>query len=579
MPQENVRPAYRFFYYWIVLYTLYFPLVVLVSNFYAYPRIPDILDAYLFEEFFILWGVNLLSMLPAMILPVLTVPSMLLMYVVLILPTLVYAGCYVVFGRPLDYELSQYIWNSNWNQAYEFLRAMISPSVLIVAVILTSIPIVIMFCTLRVVKPRSSWKRVLCLTPLLAVALFYKGYLMRLDLQHHTRWWYETHVRVHLFKTYAREFYKFHSMYGWEKTTLEIFVKAPKENFPLENLKFTKEKMPITGIVLVGESASKLHHGIYGYFRNTTPRLEAMRDDLFIFDNVEIASSSSMRSLLGAFSFVDREHGSYYDYKCSIFDITNEAGYETWWFTNSIIENIIAFSKGDSFIRLLNTNVKHYRDVQITTEEGKRLDIALIPFMGEAMDTSFDHKSIFARFNGSHLEYSNRYPSDFPQFKDYPLDDPKRPWLTRLKTKVIDEYDTTIRYTDYVISEIIEEAKKRGGNSFVLYFSDHGEEVFTTADFIGRVDKEPVMTPAIMKIPLVLWLSEDYKRNFPEITAAAQKNLHKGFVLDDLIWTMTELYGLTFNEFEPEKSLVNINYIPVSVDLLPSLLEEIQPVN
>jgi heptose-I-phosphate ethanolaminephosphotransferase len=168
-------------------------------------------------------------------------------------------------------------------------------------------------------------------------------------------------------------------------------------------------------------------------------------------------------------------------------------------------------------------------------------------------------------FNGSHEHYVNRYPVEFSRFKDYP-DDSRRPWLTAEKKKTIDKYDNSILYTDYLISEFIKTMKAQGGVSFVLYFSDHGEEVYNTRDFAGRVDKKLEKTPAITKIPLILWLSDEYKRNFPEIVEAARANQHKKFVLDDLLWMVTELYGLTFEGFRPNRSLVNRDYVPVSID-------------
>jgi heptose-I-phosphate ethanolaminephosphotransferase len=285
-----------------------------------------------------------------------------------------------------------------------------------------------------------------------------------------------------------------------------------------------------------------------------------MSGDLFVFEKAEVAMGASTRSLLGAFSFVDREHASYIYYKCSIFDILNNAGFQTYWYTNSVIESIFSFTQGDSFVRLLNSNVQHYEDVNVTSEEGKHLDIAVLPFVEKTMETVSGDLSIFVRFMGSHTQYSNRYPASFACFRDHP-DDPKRPWLTPEKKYVIDDYDNTIRYSEHVVAELLEAVKRRGGNAFVLYFSDHGEEVFQTADFAGRLGKQGMAeTPAILEIPLILWLSDDYKRNFPEIAEAARANLHKEFVLDDLLWTMTELYGLTFDGFRPDRSLVNIDY-------------------
>jgi heptose-I-phosphate ethanolaminephosphotransferase len=567
LPLDRKGRGTHRFYLWCVLYALYFPLVVMICDFIAFPRIPDVLDFYLFQELLIGWGVNFLCLLPGLILPVLILPCMLLLYGGIAAPSMIYAGTNVVFGARFDYALSEFVWNANWNQAYEYLRGTLSLPVFIVLLVVMLIPLGMFFCA-PAPRPKSTLRRALLLIPPVLIAGYYELYVMNLHQQHHIRTWVEGNVRVHFFKYYVREFYRYRDMYEQEKLALETFVVAPKTHFPLTGLRSRADRSaPIIGVVLVGESASRLNHGIYGYFRDTTPRLSAMSEDLFVFDKAEVTMGASTRSLLGAFSFVDGKHDSYIYYKCSIFDILNNAGFQTYWFTNSVIETIFSFAQGDSFVRLLNSNVQHYEDVNVASEEGKHLDIAVLPFVEKTMETASGDLSIFVRFMGSHTQYFNRYPTSFACFKDHP-DDPKRPWLTWEKKSIIDNYDDSIRYSDHVVAELLEAVKRQGGNSFVLYFSDHGEEVFQTEDFAGRLGKEGIAeTQAIMKVPLILWLSDDYRRNFPEIVEAARVNLHKEFVLDDLLWMMAELYGLTFDGFRPDRSLVNMGYVPDSPDI------------
>ncbi|MDR0361482.1 MAG: SDR family oxidoreductase, partial [Planctomycetota bacterium] len=186
---------------------------------------------------------------------------------------------------------------------------------------------------------------------------------------------------------------------------------------------------------------------------------------LVVFDNVEVASPASTRSLLGAFSFVDRQHGME-NYTCSIFDILNEAKFETAWLTNSVIENIIAFAGGDAFVRMINANVQRYEDINVPDKNGKYLDEATLLLLEDILVSSQSSKGIFVRFNGSHMHYVNRYPLEFARFKDYP-DDPNRPWLTPEKKSIINQYDNSILYTDHVVAEFIETMKKQGRGSII----------------------------------------------------------------------------------------------------------------
>ena len=552
------------FYGWCLLFAFFFPAVVLACNYAAFPRVPSLVDMDLFEDFLIGGFINAAFLLPGIILPILILPCMLLVYGGVVIPTAAYGGYMVTFGSFLDYDISRFIWNTNWNQAYEFLLSRLSPAAWAALAFLLTFPFVLMFLALRSPKPANSVRRFLCLLPLLFTVVFYEGYFMKLHAQTQARMWWDMSVRKYFFRYYAREFYKLKNMDVGERELLRVMVQMPKENFPLTGLQRVKAR-PINGLVLVGESASRLHHGIYGYFRNTTPRLEAMSADLLVFDNAEVASSASTRSLLGAFSFVDSER-DISQYTCSIFDILNEAGFETVWLTNSIIESIITFAGGEAFVRTINSNVQRYEDVNVTDKDGKHLDEATLPLLREILTRpSRGGKGLFVRFNGSHMHYVNRYPAAFARFRDYP-DDLARPWLTPEKKNVINQYDNTILYTDHVVAEFIETMKAQGGVSFVLYFSDHGEEVYNTRDFFGRVDKKVEETPPIMKVPLLLWFSDEYKRDFPEVVEVARANLHQGFVLDDLFWTMVELYGLTFDGFRPDKSLINAAYVPARLN-------------
>ncbi|MDR2528851.1 MAG: phosphoethanolamine transferase [Synergistaceae bacterium] len=552
------------FYAYCLSFAFFFPAVVLACNYAAFPRVPSLLDMDLFQDFLIGGLINAAFLLPGMILPILILPCMLLVYGGVVVPTAVYGGYMVTFGGILGYDVSRFVWNTNWNQAYEFLSSRLTPVAWAALAFLLLFPLVLMVLALRSPKPANSARRLLCLLPLLFAVVFYEGYFMKLHAQTQARMWWDASVRKYFFRYYAREFYKLKNMDVMERELLHIMVHLPKENFPLTGLRRVKTR-DVNGLVLVGESASRPHHGIYGYFRDTTPRLEAMSADLVVFNNAEVASSASTRSLLGAFSFVDNER-DISQYTCSIFDILNEAGFETAWLTNSIIESIFSFAGGEAFVRTINSNVQRYEDVNITDENGKHLDEATLPLLRKILARQGQGgKGLFVRFNGSHMRYVNRYPAAFARFSGYP-DDPARPWLTSEKKNIIDQYDNTILYTDHVVAEFIEAMKTQGGVSFVLYFSDHGEEVYSTRDFFGRVDKKVEETPSIMKVPLLLWFSDEYKRDFPEVVEAARMNLRKDFVLDDLLWTMVELYGLTFDGFRPDKSLVNAAYVPVRLD-------------
>lgn len=65
---------------------------------------------------------------------------------------------------------------------------------------------------------------------------------------------------------------------------------------------------------------------------------------------------------------------------------------------------------------------------------------------------------IILNFYGSHMDFSDRYPPDFANFHS---DD-----------SLLDEYDNSVLYTDYIQSEVIKLVSEHDGK--YLFFADHG---------------------------------------------------------------------------------------------------------
>lgn len=69
---------------------------------------------------------------------------------------------------------------------------------------------------------------------------------------------------------------------------------------------------------------------------------------------------------------------------------------------------------------------------------------------------------------GSHFEYARRYPPEFARFGSSG---------GSRQQNVVDEYDNTVLYTDWLLSELIATLTQRGGASAVFFASDHGENL------------------------------------------------------------------------------------------------------
>ena len=105
--------------------------------------------------------------------------------------------------------------------------------------------------------------------------------------------------------------------------------------------------MPKTFVVVIGESATKRHHGIYGYPRNTTPHLDSIKNELLIFQDVTCPVTNTLKALQQILTFANYENPKAYLTEPSIIEIANAVGYKTFWFDNNQMcgeENALVYS-------------------------------------------------------------------------------------------------------------------------------------------------------------------------------------------------------------------------------------------
>ena len=147
---------------------------------------------------------------------------------------------------------------------------------------------------------------------------------------------------------------------------------------------------------------------------------------------------------------------------------------------------------------------------------------------------------------GTHHSYKNRYPDNFNKFKDTPFSNYK----SDENFNIINNYDNAVLYTDFVVSEIIQKIKSLNTKSFVLYISDHGEELFKDHNMAGH--NEDISTQDMYDVPFLLWQSEAYKKQ-KELTVDA----NRPYMLDDLFHSLSDLLQISAQEVDVERSIFN----------------------
>lgn len=250
---------------------------------------------------------------------------------------------------------------------------------------------------------------------------------------------------------------------------------------------------PVTLVVVIGESASRRHHGYYGYSRHTTPYMEARRGELLVFSDMISAAphttASHTRSLLFP---LERENR-----KLPLMKVLNAVGMRTWWITSQYAYDATCSPLpflADEVITLNSSNdrIQNHDDI-------------VIPKLNEILhDTVGQSRAIFLNIMGSHVKYDARYPESFARFTGN--EGMTSPWASIPEVQeIINQYDNSILYTDFILEQIIRILEKEP-NSALIYLSDHGQDVYDEEKRFGHA----MSRNSGFEIPFFLWMSPSF---------------------------------------------------------------------
>lgn len=302
-------------------------------------------------------------------------------------------------------------------------------------------------------------------------------------------------------------------------------------------------------VVIVGESTSRWHMGIYGYNRKTNPLLSKIKEDLTIYNNVITSNTITIQSLDKALTLSDNEN-PYRSSNASIVQLANEAGFETYW-----ISNQKPIGSSETIPTLIANAAKHKYFVSTEASSYNIHDGKLLPVLDQVLtSTKVKKKLIFLHLMGTHNIYKRRYPEKYKYFTNKNNSSNK----SDRANSYINEYDNAVRYNDFVVYEVIRKIDALKSNSFVSYFSDHGDEVFDVKDYLGHDAVQT--TQAMHDIPFITWTSKKYRKSMRN-TICQDLCIDKPFLLEDYFYSFADLANIEFAENKIDRSFFNRNYI------------------
>lgn len=308
-------------------------------------------------------------------------------------------------------------------------------------------------------------------------------------------------------------------------------------------------------VFILGESARRDSWSVYGYARHTTPFLETLKGEAIFFDHALADANLTTWAVPIVLTGMSGEQLMQGRIRGNIVDLAKEGGYNTTWLENQDI----TVSAGAG---VAPDHIGYPLDFKSNILDRHTLDEALLPEYRGALARTGQARFIGIHIMGSHWEYYLRYPPAFGKFDSPTNLNTLSIFLTGEKTEqqVVDSYDNTVLYTDWLLQQIIEPARKLTVPVTITFFPDHGED-------LQRLDGDsghgaPHYTPHAYALPAFVWMNDAYRQAHPDTVAALHNNASKEIRSHDVFGTLADLMGIGWPERNPARSAASAAFVP-----------------
>jgi glucan phosphoethanolaminetransferase (alkaline phosphatase superfamily) len=252
-----------------------------------------------------------------------------------------------------------------------------------------------------------------------------------------------------------------------------------------------KTPEPLPNVVLVlGESLAASHLTLYGYDRDTSPRLAALlnrgevvalRDAVVMGPHTRTSVPYIMTGLAGP-----DPHGRVFG-SPNVLEYAKARGYntafvsaqeESWGGLDTILrEGADVFRTGIQFAASV--------DVLKGCDDPVLLEKGVLPTLGGLKEPFF----LVVHMDGSHVPYGDH---SLPAYKVFPEDE---------GINSMAAYDNTIRETDDVVARIFEAVRARDARAWMFFTSDHGQALGEGGAFYHRGYQSNVVKDPLLVFP------------------------------------------------------------------------------
>lgn len=363
---------------------------------------------------------------------------------------------------------------------------------------------------------------------------------------------------------------------AFERNAASENYKEVSRNFKFDARSEHSATAPEVYVMVVGETARAHNFSLYGYPRDTNPLL-SKTPGIKAFPNVTTQSNTTHKSVPMLLSAASAEDFERLFHEKGILAAFKEAGFHTVFISNQLPNH--------SFIDFLGEQAdEHYFLKKEDASQGNHYDEDLLQKLDEILplaDASssahyhYRYRKLFVVLHsyGSHFNYQERYPRSFAYFKP----DSRSEAKSENRRDLLNAYDNTIRYTDYILHGIIERLQKWEGvqtktdgvydqpTSAMLYTSDHGENIFDDERHLF-LHAAPKASDYELHVPFIIWTSEGFSKQYPDILKALGENRTKQVQSSlSAFHTMLGIGGIQTRYRKDEYSVASDKYHPLKL--------------
>ena len=361
---------------------------------------------------------------------------------------------------------------------------------------------------------------------------------------------------------------------AFERNAASENYKEASRNFKFDARSEHSATAPEVYVMVVGETARAHNFSLYGYPRNTNPLL-SKTPGIKAFPNVTTQSNTTHKSVPMLLSAASAEDFERLFHEKGILAAFKEAGFHTVFISNQLPNH--------SFIDFLGEQAdEHYFLKKENALQGNHYDEDLLQKLDEILPKADASSSAHYRYRklfvvlhsyGSHFNYQERYPRSFAYFKP----DSRSEAKSENRRDLLNAYDNTIRYTDYILHGIIERLQKWEGIqtktdgvygqpiSAMLYTSDHGENIFDDDRHLF-LHAAPKASDYELHVSFIIWTSEGFSKQYPDILKALGENRTKQVQSSlSAFHTMLGIGGIQTRYRKDEYSVASDKYHPLKL--------------